>query len=444
MDTKIPNCVYDVSPCYSDHPTIKVCQLVAKLISPYGRAETNLKFIKSTTNMGMDSDSNMSMFQQLRIGISDLSAPYMSLVPERVEEFAYPGVLYMEQYMFVYKKTGRAIPIIAPFTLLSLHGIVMILAFAVGWKLANLVVNKYKFGQRVFNRSSIVLGLAIQMLLGYISSNVVLLINQEPTESRPLQSVEDVAQAVYQQKYIPLVYSNLTKKWFFQSEIKGNQQGTFWRFKESTKHSGMPLIVNTQRALRLITNSKSGTPFVYITKTRFLTELLSLSCDLDYFIDYNYNSIKTIYFARGGQFKTLTTAEQIFFSIEKKRYDKILYKPLTCNVPKQDMDNTAKSISINQMMTAQYMLLLMCSASFVVMLAEKLIASFTKFEVLRITASVPARLELQLLEKELQQSIELTKTYGFYSFKDNEASELEQAMLTRIVNLRNKIASHNL
>ncbi len=366
----IPACVFETPPCNTSNPIIRVSDLAARLLSPHGFQRTEVRFIAASQENDIYSTSSGSLFNLVKDGKANLTAAYMSLTAERAAMFSYTRFIYRDRFMFVYKKLERVIPSFDPFAIVDLNTLLFIGVFVILWKASNVIFGQSKLFQKFSNRSGIVLGLALQLFLGYISSNVVLLFNQQSKSYKPFQSRSDVAEAFCKGEYILLTYSRLAIDTYFNSS-KG-KGGPFDLMQQCAKLHGKPeIIADFSTGIDRVLNSKGRKPYMVIAKTRLLPQMRTMSCDLDYFIDDANPDLKVMFYAKGANMTHLDVLQFNLLSYEKQKYENIYYRPQDCD--SDTFPQGPRPISISQVQTVPWLMLGMSLLATVVLTAERFV-----------------------------------------------------------------------
>ncbi len=430
----IPRCIFETPPCHTNHPTIRLSELAAKMLSPHGPQRTEVHFVPGSAFLDFQSTANDTLHALVMNGQANFTAPYLSLTAQRVEMLNHSEVLFRDQYMFVYKKLARTVPRFNPFAIIGWRTLLLIGAIAVMWKVTKVLLGHTRqkdVSLRISARSAVVLGLGLQLVLGYISSNVVLLFNQQSMAYKPFNSLSDVATVLYNGDYIPIVSSKLTLDRYFYGSLQTTGDGPFFRLQQSVKRHGKPMLADLAGGMEHLLYSNGHRPYILITKVRFLLQMRALSCDFDYFVDDAFEDLKVMYFARGiSNMKRLTTVEIHVIWNEIQRYENIYREPKLCNEPDWSFRG-AKPISVNQLQTIPWLMLGMSLIAGVVLVGERLAQALRAQRSNKEEIALRWKIGLLLEEESLCQAL-----MDFYELnEDNSIHAAKEALHQRLTEL---------
>ncbi len=221
MGVPVPKCTFDPVPCNAGVPNVELTKAVANFVSPI---PVNIRFLPVKQHAGGDIVS--PLLDYLRADKAEMTPPFLAMTQNRFDEFTTAGPISSFRMVYIYRQLNDSTPTLQLFSIFSWQSAALMILLTFLYVIFSRVVKAYKSRSRLFlekvsNVSGLILSLALTILLGYVSCNVVLLFNTEGKSVPPFHDLESLTSTLESKTYRPLLASS---KFFYDMIFNNSGQ----------------------------------------------------------------------------------------------------------------------------------------------------------------------------------------------------------------------------
>ncbi len=347
------------------------------------KAEPRMKLIPATRNdFGDRTPNDSSVLGMLLNGEVDISPPFMSLTYSRARYLRYTTPYREVPLAYIYKAQDASRPQLNLYKLYPLpfvlFGSIWVCLFLLRlW--VNLLIKRAKSAAAVscwpdfYGRSDLVLGLALAVLLGCISSHVVMVFNMPPKlAKKPITNLEDLTTALESLEFTAVAKGQMYIDEILNPLEHAGKAKVFDRLIAAAKRNP-PLLVSTiAEIMALVLNGT--TKYVGVIDALYLDTLHLHYCGYERVADPSFRFAPyTVYLGTNWNFAK--ELDQLHINTIKKEYQFLRQKYGIGEGKCQTSDTVVTdysdlSISLSQIMGAFWSLAFAAAGAVLVMMIE--------------------------------------------------------------------------